>query len=125
MASDRRCVAVVDDDPVMVKTFELLFRHMDVPLAFAAMSGPAALEKMRNAEPKPGVVFVDYRMPLMSGLELMLELKKMESGAKVVFISGDEEIREEALRAGGDAFLKKPSKISEIMDCIESLTGAR
>jgi two-component system, cell cycle response regulator len=69
-------VAIVDDDVELVRTYELIFRKRQVPVAFVAYDGKSALEKFRDAKVKPAVVIIDYRMPLMSGLELAGEIKK-------------------------------------------------
>ncbi len=117
-------VGVVDDDPLMLKTYEMLFEHLAIPVAFVASNGPSALEKLRVASTRPNLILVDYRMPLMSGIELMHEIRKTDPGIKIVFSSGDVSVQEEAMKAGGDAFLKKPSRIEEIVDCITCLTCA-
>lgn len=123
MATSTASVGVVDDDPLMVKTYEMLFEHLAIPVAFVASNGPAALEKLKASGARPALILVDYRMPLMSGIELMREIKKTDPGIKVVFSSGDVSVQEEALKAGGDAFLRKPSRIEEIVDCISRLTA--
>ncbi len=116
-------VAIVDDDQMTVKTYELLFSHKRVPVSFVAYDGPTAIDKLKRSDPKPNVVIIDYRMPLMSGLDLIVEIRKLEPDLKIVFISGDEDVREEALRSGGNAFLKKPTGMAEILHCIESVVS--
>ena len=67
-------VAIVDDDSELVRTYEMLFRRRGVPVSFIAHDGLSALEKFKVASPKPMVVMIDYRMPLMSGLDLMKKI---------------------------------------------------
>jgi FixJ family two-component response regulator len=123
MQFDSASVAIVDDDVLTVEAYELLFKLRRLPVSFVAYDGASALVKLRSASPKPTVVIIDYRMPLMNGLDLVNEIKKVDPGMKIVFISGDEDVREEALEAGGHAFLKKPTGIYEIMDCITRLSS--
>lgn len=116
-------VAIVDDDAELVKTYELIFRKRQVPVAFVAFDGKSALDKFRDAIEKPAVVIIDYRMPLMSGLELTSEIKKLEPCTKVVFISADESVRQEAIKAGANVFLKKPVGLKAIIESIGPLPG--
>jgi FixJ family two-component response regulator len=90
-------------------------------MAFTAYSGGEAIEKFRKADPKPGVVIIDYRLPDMSGLEVMNGILSIDPHTKIVFISGDGSIRQESLDAGTTTFMKKPTPIKEITETINSL----
>lgn len=111
-------VAIVDDDIELVRTYELIFRKRRVSVVFVAYDGKSALDQFRNANARPDVVIIDYRMPLMNGIELTVEIKKLELCTKVVFISADDSVRKEAIQAGADVFLKKPVGIKAIIDSI-------
>jgi two-component system chemotaxis response regulator CheY len=117
-----RCVAIVDDDVELVRTYEMTFRKRLVPVAFVAYDGRSALEKFRNASEKPAVVIIDYRMPLMNGLQLASEIKKLEPDTRIVFISADDTVRQDALNAGANIFLKKPLGIKAIIESIGLLS---
>ncbi len=112
-------VAIVDDDPQLVKTYELLFQRRKVPIAFIAYDGFAALEQFRKADPRPAVAIVDYRVPAMSGIDLMRAMLEIEPRTRIVLISADDSVRQEALDAGASAFLKKPVGLNEIMQSIQ------
>jgi len=45
-------------------------------------------------------------MPLMSGLYLTGEIKKLAPGTRIVLISADDNVRQEALNAGTNMFQK-------------------
>jgi CheY-like chemotaxis protein len=121
MAAFPECVAIVDDELMILEAFAMLFEAMDVRVAFLALDGPTALQRIATAKPSPDVIIIDFRMPKMNGLELMREVRKIQPGIRIVFTSADEDIRQVALDAGADAFLTKPVKIETIMECI----GAR
>jgi len=114
-------VAIVDDEAGVVRTYELLFKRRQIPLAFTALDGIDAIEKFKASMPKPKVVIIDYRLPSMSGVELMEKLLAIEPDTRVIFISGDDSIKESVLRTGADIFLKKPTKISDITESVNSL----
>lgn len=114
-------VAVVDDEPQLVRTYELLFKRREIPLSFVAYDGDEAIEKFRNASPRPGVVIVDNRLPSMSGIEVIKAILAIDSRTRIIFISGDDGARNESLDAGASVFLKKPTPIREITETINSL----
>ena len=116
-------VAIVDDDPQLTMIYQHIFIHRRIPVAFVAHDGPAALQMFREADPKPPIAIVDYHMPGMNGIELMRELFKLAPGTKFLFISADDSVRQETLKAGASAFLNKPARINDIMDNINALAG--
>lgn len=114
-------VGIVDDEVLLVRTYEQLFKKRHIPIAFAAYDGDEAIEKFRKADPKPGIVIIDYRLPSMSGIDLMKAILAIEPQTKIVFISGDDSIRSESLETGATAFMKKPTPIKEITETIHSM----
>jgi len=57
----------------------------------------------------------------MSGLQVMREVLAVEPGTKVIFVSGDDSIRQECLDIGATVFLKKPTSIKTITDTVIGL----
>jgi two-component system chemotaxis response regulator CheY len=114
-------VAIVDDEAQLAKSYELLFKLRHIPVSFIAYDGCAALEMFKNANTKPGVVIIDHRMPLMSGLELTREILVLSPCTKIIFVSADEDVKEEAIDAGATVFMKKPTPIKEITETVNSM----
>jgi FixJ family two-component response regulator len=67
------------------------------------------------------MVIKDYRLPDISGLDVMRAILAMEPRTKIVFISGDDSSRHESLDAGATVFIKKPTPIKDITETINSL----
>jgi PAS domain S-box-containing protein len=101
-------------------TGEVLGFNCDV-----AKDGYEALSLMENAEADEyNVVFVDWRMPGMNGLEVAEKIKeKYKDKVVVIMISSSEwgEIEEEASRVGVDGFIPKPLFTSSLTDCINNV----
>jgi DNA-binding NtrC family response regulator len=114
-------VAIVDDEKDLVRTFELLFQRRNIPLSFTAFDGSIAIEKFKSANPRPGVMVIDYRLPTMDGLQVMKEILAIEPDTKVIFMSGDYSIEQECLDIGATVFLKKPASIKTITDTVTRL----
>ena len=73
----------------------------------------------RIVEEAPDIVLLDLDMPDVSGLEVLEEIRKVESTAStpVVFLtsSTDPELRANALNLGASDFLGKPVVVSELI----------
>lgn len=75
-----------------------------------AENGEEALGKCRAA--MPGVILLDWNMPVMSGIEFMAALKQLAAkpAPKVVFCTtkSDEAAIRSAIEAGAGSYLLKP-----------------
>ena len=69
----------------------------------------------------PDLIFVDHRMPDMSGREATRLIKSSELTRRipVIYFTGAEDGEELAKIAGADAFLPKPFKIEQMIALIE------
>jgi two-component system chemotaxis response regulator CheY len=119
--SNQAGVAVVDDEAGLIRAYGLLFKRRNIPVAFTALDGPEAIKKFNESNPKPKVVIVDYRLPSMSGLDLMKRILAIEPDTGIIFISGDDSVKHEAIGSGADVFMKKPANINEIIKNVASL----
>ena len=100
-------VLVVDDDPVVGKSFNRVLSDKGY-IVTTAENAHEALEKLRSDEYE--VVFTDIRMPGMDGVELAERVKAHRPWTPVVIITGygTEENESRAKAAGVSAFLHKP-----------------
>lgn len=102
-----RKVLVVDDDPVVGKSFDRVLSGKGYAV-ITARDGQEALNKLEAED--YDVVFTDIKMPGMSGLEMAERVKERRPWLPVVIVTGygspDNEARAEA--AGVSGFLRKP-----------------
>lgn len=100
-------VLVVDDERGVRYALEAVLTAEGHDVLTAA-SGAAALELMAQHEVE--LVVTDLAMPGMSGLELMAELKQIDSSLPIVLITahGNERVAVEAMRRGAYDYLPKP-----------------
>ena len=105
--SAMRKVLVVDDDPVVGKSFDRVLSGKGYAV-ITASSGKEALNKLETEE--YDVVFTDIKMPGMNGLEVAERVKEKRPWLPVVIVTGygstANEARAEA--AGVSGFLHKP-----------------
>jgi CheY-like chemotaxis protein len=99
---------VVDDDPVVGKSFNRVLTDKKGYVVVTAQNAHEALERMR--EESYDVVFTDIKMPGMDGVELAERVKSRQPWVPIVIVTGygtvDNEDRAKA--AGVSAFLRKP-----------------
>ena len=113
-------VLIVDDEPDTCAYMQSLLAEMNIG-ADAVESGELAIEKVRGtmAQGSPyNVVFVDWRMPGMNGIETSREIKRLcGEQTMVIMISKYEwnDIEHEAKDAGVSMFLSKPIFSSNLM----------
>ena len=110
-----RKVLVVDDDPVVGRSFDRVLSGKGYAVITAA-SGQDALDKLETED--YDVVFTDIKMPGMSGLEVAEQVKQRRPWLPVVIVTGygspGNEARAEA--AGVSGFLHKPLSPEMIED---------
>ncbi len=74
------------------------------------------------------MVFVDYMMPEMNGVELIKKIRQYYRDIPVImitFIENNEELKLEALESGATEFLNKPVNVAEFKARITNLTQLR
>jgi CheY-like chemotaxis protein len=109
-------ILVVDDDPVVAKSFDRVLTQQGYVVVTAG-SGEEALSKLKEGE--YDVVFTDIKMPGMDGIELAEQVKARRSWTPVVIVTGyGSRANEERARAVGvSAFLQKPVSPEQIETC--------
>jgi CheY-like chemotaxis protein len=119
-------VLVVDDEPDVEVLFRQQFRWDLRAGRFTmefAQSGPAALERITNAEAASLILILsDINMPGMSGLELLPKARAARPDVPIIMITayGDAETKRKALQGGAEALLTKPIDFAVLRNEIET-----
>lgn len=110
-----QAVLVVDDNPIARAAAVDLFTDLGFRV-HDSYDGAGALRLLR-AHPGIGVLFVDVRMPGMTGPELAQAAVALRPDLKVVFTSGyvDASTLPEAA-----SFVPKPWTVAQVVDAIET-----
>lgn len=103
-----RKVLVIDDDPIVAKSFDRVLSSDKGYIVITASNGREALDKLRDEA--FDVVYTDIKMPGMDGLEVAERVKARQPWTPVVIITGYGTVANEAraAAAGVSAFLHKP-----------------
>jgi CheY-like chemotaxis protein len=117
-----RKVLVVDDDPVIGKSFHRVLTGKGYAVITAA-NGEEALKKL--AAEDYDLVYTDIKMPGMSGLEVAERVKANKPWTPVVIITGFGNAESEArARAAGATLLHKPLSPAMIEGSARTATEA-
>ncbi len=118
-------VLVVDDDPNILELFKDAFEMRPGFNVATASTGYDA--GLMTEQFKPHLIILDYMLPDVNGNIVCQRIREHDDLAqtKIIFISGviDQDEIQSLLRAGADAFLKKPFNIEELMRKVDELVG--
>jgi two-component system response regulator FixJ len=113
-------VLIVDDDAAVRSAlkFSLELEGLDVRV----YDGPRAL-LAETSLPARGCLVIDYRMPLMDGLQLIELLRERHVDLPVIMITGraSAELRRRAARSGVRQVLEKPLSDGALVEGIRSI----
>ena len=111
-------ILIAEDEPLMRERLQELLQRVWPQAAVVAIAenGPDAWDAFLEHEPT--VVFLDIRMPGMSGLELA---RKIGRQAHVVFITAYDQYAVEAFEAGSVDYLLKPVEEQRLAIAVERL----
>jgi two-component system response regulator FixJ len=110
-------IHVIDDDEAVRDSLAYLFDCADLP-ARTYDSALAFFQVTHDA--CQGCVVTDVRMPEISGIDLLRELKARRLTIPVIVITGhgDVPLAVEAMRAGAFDFLEKPFADAQLLDSV-------
>lgn len=116
-------IAIVEDEKALVRLYERALAKNDIVVCFVAYDGLEAVKRYIECTPPPHAVIMDYRLPIMNGIEATKELLKFDPAVRVVFLSADVGVEEGAMRAGAFVFLKKPANLKDIIGAVRRAIG--
>jgi len=116
-----RRILLVDDTPeILTLCTEMLKAEYEI--VGTARDGKSAIAAVEATT--PDVVVLDISMPGLNGVEVAKRLRSAGCRAAIVFLSADLEFINDAMEAGGSAFVLKTALHSDLRVAIrEALAG--
>lgn len=111
-------VLVVDDDPDVLETMQLVLEGAGCEVLVTA-NGSAALDLLRS-HADPSLILLDLMMPGMNGWQFMAEAQHegLLGEIPVVIVSGGAFRKEDLSALGAAAYLAKPLDIERLIAAI-------
>ncbi len=109
---------VIEDELVLAKNIARYFERQGHDVALAH-DGRAGVELAR--ESPPDVAIVDFQLPLLDGLEVIRELRRMDEDMRIVMVTGHGSINlaVEAMKAGSMDLLTKPLSLASLDEVVQ------
>ncbi|KAK1356603.1 Response regulatory domain-containing protein [Heracleum sosnowskyi] len=122
-SNTRRLSALVVDDDATVRIIHVAHLKKHGFETYAVENGKLAVDLFRSGE-RFDVIFMDFNMPVMNGIEATRELRDLGVNAMIVGISDDRDhTMEEFIQAGMDQFYEKPIKAETVISILRALQG--
>jgi DNA-binding NtrC family response regulator len=112
----KETILVVDDEAGPRESLRMILKPLyEVQ---TASGGQEALALIRNKDIP--VVTLDLRMPGLSGIEVLKEIKKLRPNTEVIVITGYGTLNnaQEAIRFGAGDFISKPFNVADIISIV-------
>jgi FixJ family two-component response regulator len=119
-------VCVVDDDPGIRKSLEMVLESADLPARLYA-SAELLLEDLRGELRECcGCILLDLQMPRTTGIELLRRLREMGYDSPVIVISGTATVLSavESMKLGAIDFLEKPIDHRTVLNKVQQALAA-
>jgi len=117
-------ILIVEDNIPTQNLFRRILELSGFRVVDCADNGYEAVEKykklIRNSNDKPDVILMDHHMPLKTGIDATKEIKKLNGNVKIIFTSGDTQIKKEAIAIGAVDFIEKPCDIAKMIKSISN-----
>ncbi|MBP3949604.1 response regulator [Bacillus suaedae] len=116
-------VLIVDDAAFMRMMIKDILSKNGFEIAGEAANGAEAIEKFK--EVSPDLVTMDITMPEMDGIQALKEIRKIDSGAKVIMCSamGQQSMVIDAIQSGAKDFIVKPFQADRVLEAIKKVLG--
>jgi DNA-binding NarL/FixJ family response regulator len=127
MKKDGKIRILVADDHYIVRIglIALVNTEPDMEVVAEAGDGAQALELF--AKLKPDLALLDLRMPVKSGVEAAIEIRRQFAGACILMLTafdGDEDIHK-ALQAGAQGYVLKSSPGEKLLPALRAVAAGQ
>ncbi|MFH2202453.1 MAG: response regulator [Elusimicrobiota bacterium] len=112
-------ILIVDDSPVLRIMLQEMLEAMGHEIVGEAEDGATAVALYR--EKKPDLVTLDVSLPDMNGIEVLQNIRRVDSAAKVLMVTGNDQkaIETKALALKALGVLRKPFDEGDLRKMLE------
>ncbi len=118
-------IFLVDDDVLCLNLYQQFLKQLGYNNVELFDNGNDCLDNLEVLH--PNIIFLDYNMEGMNGIDVLKKIKEFDPTITVLFISGQEniEIAVNAMKHGALDYIIKssldPDRMKEIMEKVESV----
>ncbi len=117
-------ILIIDDEDIVLKSCLRILKNEAYEIKTAS-SGDEGMRRV--AENEPDIVITDLKMPGMSGMEVLADLRKNRPDVTVVIFTGYATVENarEALKAGAFDYIPKPFTSEELRSVVDNAVKSR
>ena len=106
-------ILLIDDEPAQITSIKSFLKRRDYTVS-SANSGPEGIDIVKDGN--IDLVFTDYRMPEMNGLEVVQSIHQINPELPVVVITAFSDIKDavQVMKEGAFDYLSKPIQLDEL-----------
>jgi two-component system response regulator DesR len=114
ITTDMRVLLADDSGLILERLTEMLNMYKKVEIVGSLKNGTDTLEALRAL--KPDLAIVDLKMPGLSGLEVIHEIRKEDKAVKIIILTfySSDYYRKISINAGADYFFNKVDDFDEV-----------
>jgi DNA-binding NtrC family response regulator len=115
-------ILLVEDGTAVRKAVRFILQKSGYQV-LEASNAREALDVFRRHEGSLHLLLTDVMLPEVSGPELARQLGAVRPEMKVLYVSGhsDREVADQKVLGGGEAFLRKPFAMEELLDKVQEV----
>jgi CheY-like chemotaxis protein len=122
-------IFLIDDDEDDQLLFKQAIEFINPMLQYdTATNGKIALDRLKSSPSLPDIIFLDLNMPVMNGLEFLIQIKKEDALSQIpvgIFTTSDVlRDRELTKEFGAQFFLTKPNDFQVLRKKLEQVLSA-
>lgn len=114
-------ILVVDDEEIIR---DVIASKIQKSLGYEVLQAGNGVEALKSVEAMmPDLIITDIKMPEMSGIELLGEIRRRRISVPVIILTGYGTMEDAitAIRLGAKSFIKKPFDINQVITLIENI----
>ena len=117
-------ILTVDDEPSITQSMRYIFGGERYEVT-TADTGPDALAKIDADPERFDVIIIDQKMPRLTGVELVHEIRNRPYSGKIMVLSAhlSAEIRSAYEQLDVDVMMDKPFDINDLRQLLDQLVG--
>ena len=117
-------ILTVDDEPSITHSMRYIFGGSRYEVT-SADTGIEALEKIDADPERYDVIIIDQKMPRLTGVELVHEIRKRPYAGKILILSAhlSPEIRNAYEELDVDLMMEKPFNINDLREILDQLAA--
>ena len=118
---DKKKILIVDDDQSILSIFEFILQQAGYTI-ITTTSGTECVNIVRS-NGDIDLIFLDLKMPEVSGLEVFRQIQKIRPNLLVVIMTGytADELLKEAFEMGAYGIIYKPFDVEEVLSIIDKI----